>query len=73
MSAKTILASEQRMREQLHNELDAATEALLEPQQRFERAKFRKEQYDTKLARKYVIRGDDEIDVFGNITRGKKK
>lgn len=73
MSAKTIQAAEQRERERLQQELDAAADALLEPQQLFDRCEFRKKQHDASLARKYRIQGDDQIDVFGNITRGKKK
>lgn len=73
MSAKNILDSEQRLREANQAELDAALAAALEPNQRVERAEFRKAQYDSKIARKYRIIENDQIDVFGNILRTKGK
>lgn len=73
MSAKKIHDSEQRIREANQAELDAARDAAFEPIQRMERAEFRVKQYDSKLARKYRIVGDDQVDAFGNITRSKGK
>ena len=73
MSAKTITPAELKEWHRLREEFESATEVLLEPQQRAERARVRLNNHLVRLNRKYVIREGDDIDQFGAILRAGKK